>query len=310
LVKIKNTLNSQNIDFSYLNSVEEEEAKHIINLIELINRYFKFKKMTIEVKDLISRVVILKSDKEKEAVSRQSNSSSNDWYAMYNKATESIFIDIGKSRVSRNKAADQDLYAIIHEIGHALHMKYMAPAAKKYFDDMSSYYRDFISEINETIERIENKIIFKKSFAKKKKKNILLKFEEFLDSQEKEVKDLIIQKYKKSKQDKSAYTDFLNSISSNNKQKEKSVDSIKEALSELHAIVNSIKSFFSTTYALKNEREDFAETFAQWLLDEKSLSKLNSIRINVSFSMSKSEGVPIIENRFYVLRQYIRLLLN
>jgi hypothetical protein len=186
----------------------------------------------------------------------------------------------------------------------------MAPAAKKYFDDMSSYYRDFISEINETIERIENKIIFKKSFAKKKKKNILLKFEEFLDSQEKEVKDLIIQKYKKSKQDKSAYTDFLNSISSNNKQKEKSVDSIKEALSELHAIVNSIKSFFSTTYALKNEREDFAETFAQWLLDEKSLSKLNSIRINVSFSMSKSEGVPIIENRFYVLRQYIRLLLN
>ena len=80
----------------------------------------------------------------------------------------------------------------------------------------------------------------------------------------------------------------------------------------LENIIKLLNRLHQTAYARSNDREDFAETFADYVFSPNKLSHWNYNRITSTLKKAKAKGKNIFieSNSLNNLRKYIELLLE
>lgn len=213
-----------------------------------------------------------------------------------------IYINVDTIKKISNSELFKELFC--HEIGHAVHLKYISPASKQYFDDFTNVYMKFIYSLKQIIKKIEDKFFFKKTYAKNTHKKVLRFFDNFLNNQEEEIKEELKKTYEDYKVTDEQLAKFFKKDIKGNQ------DIVEEVIKDIYRIIKTMKMLYVSEYSLTNKEEDFAELFCHWLLNEDKMSEIQLKRIKLCFSLSKKDGKVIIENKNSILKNYIGNILE
>ena len=270
-------------------------------IVEIYN-LFNAKKIQINVSDIVKSIVFITSE---DAYILDGVTIKHSDAAVFDEASNSIYLNIDTiSKLSDNVKYQMLKKTFSHEIGHAIHVNYISPASKKYFDDFTNEYLKFLYALKRIKEKVEKKFFFKEKYAKKSHKNVLDSFENFLNRQEEDIKKEILKNYENQKVADQAISSFFKKDISGKK------DIVEETVKDIIRIIKSLKALYVSERALTNKEEDFAELFSSWLLDESSLSDIQVKRLILCFSLSKKDGKVIIENKNLTLKNYIAIILE
>lgn len=276
--------------------ISDKDVKLVVDKLLGIVKIFKEKKITLDLSEIFSNLVIISSELERNIISPAKG-----WDALYKKNKDAIIIDIEKCRdkkTSNTGSYEYVDYVLVHEIGHALHLKYMADSSKQYYDDIT---RVFLKQI---------------SF----RKNLIKKTEESA-KESKESKDDIIKKIMKSEISKEKSVDssftlnFKNVLPNNLKKlyvkKSKQISRNKGLYELIKSSIEVLKDIMPSEYGTLNLKEDFAENFVLFILNPESLDQWNINRLQNTMAKTRAQGKTIIKaNKNYnLLKSYIQLLM-
>ena len=230
------------------------------------------------------------------------------WKALYIQFDDLIIVDV-EAFINNGVLNNHSLVnSLVHEVGHAIHLKYITQGSKTYYDFVS---RKFIELLNELKEIPTNYIYKLSNFEKDKIENYFLdEWDDMLDS---------IVGLTKDKRDKSRsidFTTYLNDLFEENLKSKNTVKSMIDALVTLlssNEIYYKDREFNKSFGVMQSEfesipTEDFAETFRMFIFYEDRMSQWNRNRLFNTFEKSKARGRTIIENKeskVSIIKNYI-----
>lgn len=276
-----------------------EICKHVI--IDIYKK-FKSKKISFNIDDVIESIVFVK--KSDSSILNKFNIKNID-AAIFEPNSSSIYLNVDVIKdLSDNSQKEALRKTFCHEIGHAVHLKYISPASKKYFDDFTNVYMKFIHALKRIIKNIEDKFFFKEKYAKKNHKEVLSYFDNFLNNQEEEIREELRKAYENYKvSDEQLAKLFKKDI-------EGKQDIVEDIIKDIYRIIKAMKILYVSEYSLTNKEEDFAELFCHWLLNEKQMSEIQLKRIKLCFALSKKDGKVVVENKRNTLKNYIKIIVE
>ena len=173
--------------------VDDKDAKTVIDKLLGIKRIFEEKRISLSLSDAFTTLVIVASDEERKLISR-----SNTWAGLYSRVRDSITIDVEVCKNSSSEKAggyDYIDYVLVHEIGHAIHLKYIDYSSKSSYDKIGLFFLNYINILKTIIKKIDKR--------QKETKGMFLNFEKLrsfmLDSSNDTIKSYIEKQYNKKK---------------------------------------------------------------------------------------------------------------
>ena len=359
----------EGINIIYSKSIDTKAGRRYKELIETALEKIKRKKILPIINDVVKYIIVLHENEV-------DNFDINDFHS-YSKGTPYQGLYSPNLKTIALKASPDSEYlidVIIHEIGHGIHMNYLTPSSRKYFDES---YKAIMSA-HDKLHNQSSEVIALKS--------LILKYLEILlyntmkngskdpSSAAKKIKDVTgVTKFKKiedlcislskrySQPEPVPYPvdyefakiaiygetkliDLIDNIDVDEIDfplwfedmcKEEDSSSLKEVLTsllktikkfklyELYNLIlekskepnitnSSVKGFissmFPTQYSMKNDLENFAESFLYWVIGSDKLKLFDRYRIQNTIAISKAGGRQVREETF--IRQYIKLLLE
>lgn len=151
--------------------VEYEDAKTVVDKLLGIKRIFEEKRINLSLSDAFTTLVIVASDEERKLISRSST-----WAGLYSRAKDRITIDVEVCKNSSSEKSgryDYIDYVLVHEIGHAIHLKYIDYSSKSSYDKIGLFFLNYISVLKSIVKKIEK--------SQKEVKGIFLDFKKLKD---------------------------------------------------------------------------------------------------------------------------------
>ena len=283
--------------------VEYNDAKEVINSLLGIKRVFEDRRIDLDLSDIFTYLVIVSSDDGRRAVSHKQS-----WNAAYQMQTDRIAIDTRRT-INNNQPKtgrySYTTFALVHEIGHAIHMKYVDPKTKSNYDKVARFFLKQISALSSIIKKIdeegeENELtnddidnIIEAEVNKEKKVNnkFTLKIEDLFP---KGLKKLYKERCEQYKEENSLEDSSYNNIKSS---------------------IYALESMMPSEYGLKNIKEDFAENFALFVLNPAELDSrsgyFNINRMERLLYGSGARGKRIMKaHKNIFLNKYISLIIE
>lgn len=261
-----------------------EKTRHVIQSLSHIERIFVNNKITVPISDLVKHLIIIGGKKEQRYIDKKfkSNKLWNN-YTFFDGNLDAIVIDI-----SNYKSNEELIGALVHEIGHAIHTKYITPNSRKYSYDIGNVYSEVILDLTEVRDAVyhssdddekdsyvrDAQVMFAEFIAVLNKSN---------NNNMSNISLSIINSYKTS-------SNFTPADSINN-------------------MIKSIMAFIPSKYGASNSFEFFAECFRQFILDPDALSLSNRNMIINTFQMSSAAGKEVMKAH-KLIQQYVSTLLS
>lgn len=232
----------------------------------------------------------------------------NKWKALYIQFDDLIIVDV-EAFITKGMFNEHKLVnSLVHEVGHAIHLKYITKGSKAYYDFIS---RKFIDLLNE-LKAIDVNYTYKLSNVEKGKieKYFLDSWDDMLDS------IVALAKYKIDKSRSIDFTTYLNDLFEENLKSKNTVKSMIDSLVTLlssNEIYYKDREFNKSFGVMQSEfesipTEDFAETFRMFIFYEDRMSQWNRNRLFNTFEKSKAIGRTIIESKeskVSIIKNYI-----
>lgn len=136
--------------------VSDTDAKKAIDKLIGITKIFKEKRIDFDISKAFSTLVIIASEEERKILSPRG---SNSWDGFYRRSHDLIVVDVEKCKnVSSNKPGRYDYldYVLVHEIGHAIHLKYITKGSKDKYDDITRIFLRQISLRERIIKNVDD----------------------------------------------------------------------------------------------------------------------------------------------------------
>lgn len=136
--------------------VDDSDAKLVIDKLIGITKIFKEKKISFSLSDAFSTLLIVASPEERRLASPNG---SNRWAGFYRRPQDLITIDIKKCKSSSSfKTGQYDYtdFVLVHEIAHAIHLKYITQGSKDSYDKISSYFLNQIETRESIIDAVNS----------------------------------------------------------------------------------------------------------------------------------------------------------
>lgn len=149
--------------------VNDKDAKTVVDKLLGIKRIFEEKRISLKLSDAFTTLIIVASDEERKLISR-----SNTWAGLYSRGRDSITIDVEVCKNSSSEKSggyDYIDYVLVHEIGHAIHLKYIDYSSKSSYDKIGLFFLNYISVLKTIVKKIEK--------SQKESKGMFLDFEKF-----------------------------------------------------------------------------------------------------------------------------------
>tara|TARA_Y100000592_G_C5461688_1_gene314364 strand:- start:1161 stop:2108 length:948 start_codon:yes stop_codon:yes gene_type:complete len=286
--------------------VEDSDAKTVIDKLLGIKRLFEEKRIDLDLSNLFTTLVIVSSDEDRKQVSNKKT-----WGGMYFRRSDKIAIDVTKCKnISYSKTGNYDYidFVLVHEIGHAIHLKYIDRDTQTSYNDIGRFFLDHIAalrliikKVNKAKEEDENKLtnadidrIIGSEVKKEKSYNnkFTLKIENLLP---KGLKNIYKQRYDKYKQENSLEDSNYNNIKSS---------------------IYALESIMPSDRGLDNIQEDFAENFALFILNPEELIRrsgyFNINRLIRLLTMSRAQGKTIMNahKNILLVKNYVKILIE
>ena len=107
-------------------AADYEKTHELVQSLYRTKEVFKNFKITLPLSDLFKRLIIVKG-KERDYINKKYNVNAGKWRAFYIKQLDTIVFDI-----SHFKESGQLLNTLVHEIGHAIHIKFIDRDSHEY----------------------------------------------------------------------------------------------------------------------------------------------------------------------------------
>lgn len=250
-----------------------KRVKYVIDCLTMIQRIFQNFKINISLGDILKHLVIVSGQKDRNWIHNKYEGSGDigPWSGFYIRGLKLITLDIDSFKKKRRV-----LKTLVHEIGHAIYNDYIASSSDT--GDISSannYWKNISDKFNELVEKSEDWSIEEHEF-------------------EDDFYDLLDQcPFSLGNELQDAYTQAL-----------KFADPKRAGQ---YVLVNHMP----TEYATTNDNEDFAETFAMFILDNDNLSQHHKNRIINTLTKSRVQGKTVMNAHkdLKLFKDYIRLIL-
>ena len=300
-------LSNMNPEFSSSEkeSIRKERIMRIcIECINALDSFLLKKRIKPKLNELFKNILFIKGDpsNNKEislAIDNYNplNKKLNKWKALYVQFDDLIIVNV-ESFIKKDTFNEYSLInSLVHEVGHAIHLKFITKGSKTYYDFISNKFTRLLNELKKIPTNYEYKL--SKNEKERVEDYFIDEWDEMLDS---------IVSLTKSKSDKSKsidFTTYLNDLFEKNLELKNTVkamiDTLVTLLSSNEVYYKDIKfnkSFNSMQAEFESiSTEDFAETFRMFVFYEDRMSQWNRNRLFNTFEKSKARGKTIIENK-------------
>lgn len=136
--------------------VSDEDANLVVDKLIGIKRIFEEKRIEFDLSQAFNTLVIIASKEERKILSPFGN---NNWDGFYRRSQDLIVIDVIKSKSgSSQKSGNYDYldYVLVHEIGHAIHLKYIDQSSRNQYDNVTKIFLNQISLRERIIKKINS----------------------------------------------------------------------------------------------------------------------------------------------------------
>lgn len=252
------------------------KVKYIIDCLTMIQRIFQNFRISIPLSDLLNHVVIVSGQEDRNWIHKKYEGSGDigPWAAFYIRGLKLITVDTSAFKKKKNV-----LKTFVHEIGHAIYNDYIVSAPEEDVDDIASsrsYWKNISAQFTGLIEMADDWAIEEEEFD-----------EAFFDM-------LDMCPFKLGNELQDAYTNAL-----------KFADPKRAGQYVLN-------KHMPTEYAGTNDNEDFAETFAMFILDNDNLSQHHKNRIINTLTKSRVQGKTVMNAHkdLMLIKSYVSLTLS
>lgn len=140
-----------------------EDAKLVFDTLEYIKTKFRNNNIILQLKDAFKSLIVISSQEERNHLNFGSNT-----LGKYRPSKDAITIDVVKCKKSRAlvNGYDNIISVLTHEIGHAIHLKFISnlslhkfsnqeSQSKKYYDDISNLFLKFIDKTKKLKDKLD-----------------------------------------------------------------------------------------------------------------------------------------------------------
>lgn len=140
-----------------------EDAKLVFDTLEYIKTKFRNNNIILQLKDVFKSLIVISSQEERNHLNFGSNT-----LGKYRSSKDAITIDVVKCKKSRPlvNGYDNIISVLTHEIGHAIHLKFISnlslhkfsnqeSQSKKYYDDISNLFLKFIGKTKKLKDKLD-----------------------------------------------------------------------------------------------------------------------------------------------------------
>jgi hypothetical protein len=271
-------------------AADYDKVKNLISCLNNIKSIFRRTGINVPIDFLVKCLIIVSGLEEREHVENVYHKENVDrWKAFYVKQVDAIVFDINKFK---NKEALIDTF--VHELGHAIHTKFVAKSGYDYSNTISEYFIDAIKKLSELKNNIMSVDEDLKQDFKEEAEDVFFDFLDFLDESTPSEDGTSDKGYSYlSSQINDAYND------------EKKLTH----LATVDAMISSIMNYMPSEYGMTDSYEFFAECFRQFILEPDSLSWSNRNMIINTFQMSSAAGKEVMKAH-RLIKDYIKLIVS
>jgi hypothetical protein len=259
------------------------KTKSLIEGLESVIIKFRQDGINVPLSRLFKNLFIVKGSKERSEINENYKAALHNWTAFFDTDTETILFDLDKF-----KTADELINTLVHEIGHCIHISFVAPGSSSYITTIGKVYTDTINELKTIKEMIENSDDDEMcERLSQGADHTFYSFADLLDS---------------------GSEDGFSSISSQICKKYEASNKITP-LSRVENMILSIMEHVPSEYGSYDEREFFAECFRKFILYPNELSLANTNMIVNAFTISRYQGKTVMKAH-RLIKDYIKLIVS
>lgn len=292
-VKFTHNENIKGIYFAISENAETDYAKvrALIQGLNVIETKFNNVRINLQISSLVKKIIVIKGNKEKKAINKIFNYYEN-WKAFFVKQIDVIVFDLSQFDTSQ-----EILNTFVHEIGHAIHTRFITPDAENYSSSISKKYVEVIRILKTFKDDIES-YYDNEEMQEEFEEEALDYFNSFIQFLKDSVDPRNFEKNEEpvSNLAKSIYKKY---ISSDRFTCHQSVSNM----------INAIMEYIPSDYGSTNEYEYFAECFRKFILSPDELTQNNRNMVINTLTMSRSQGKELMQAH-KVLKDYIKIILN
>ena len=188
--------NHKNVVIHYSEGCSDNDINDLTKVIDHVNILFSRARIDLKVSDLVKNIVLVGTAKSFDELTDNIGSSKK-WGGIYLIDKDTIClrnyfggefhitsdlygVEMKGEKPSHSNAA----YILVHELGHAIHMKHMTEASKNFYNHISQFFISIIRESSNKDIAKAAKVGFRNSAIKELKKILyeVIKLEAFTDS--------------------------------------------------------------------------------------------------------------------------------
>lgn len=266
-------------------------TKALIDCLRNVEIKFRQNRINVPISNLFNNLVIIKGAKERSSIDKFYKSGTSNWRAFFETETETIVFDL-----QHFKNEEMLIKTLVHEIGHAIHVKFVSKDSGEYISTVGKQYSDIIVRLKELKNNIEDNL----------QDDDLC--ESIVDEAEVlfyDFADLLDNSIDTSVHDSKNKTSSISSQICNEYESSNNLT----YTSSIEKMISVIMKFVPSEYGSTDEREFFAECFRQFILSPEDLSLNNRNMIINALTMSRAEGKELMQAH-KVLKDYIKILIN
>ncbi len=303
-------------------------ANSLIKLLEVVKTKFAQNRIDVSLEKIFKNLVIIKGIEERSNINEYFDITrvQDNWRSCFSYKSETIIFDI-----EHFESEELLLNSLVHEIGHAIHLRFISDDAKNYISSIGKKYTEIIDsfkEVKSIINRIEeikndtdwfSQIISSytgfllEAFTKMKQNNITVEqmpeAEDFCESLAKYAEILFYDFASLLDNSLDKHDMRKTSNISNQIRKEYRAANKPTYLSKIDAMISAIMEFIPSEYGASNESEFFAECFRKFILSPDMLSLNNRNMIINAFAMSRAQGKELMRAH-KLIKDYVRQILS
>ena len=266
-------------------------TKALIDSLRNVEIKFRQNKINVPISNFFNNLVIIKGAKERSSINKLYKSGTANWRAFFETETKTIVFDL-----QHFKSEEALINTLVHEIGHAIHVKFVSKDSSKYISKIGKHYSDIIVRLKELKSNIEDNLQ-DDDLCESIVDEAEVLFYDFADLLDSSIDASVYDEEKKT-----------SNISSQICDEYESTKNLTYA-SSIEKMINVIMKFIPSEYGATEEKEFFAECFRQFILSPDELSLNNRNMIINALTMSRSQGKKLMQAH-KLLKNYVEILIN
>ena len=286
-------------------AADYEKTRELVQALYRVKEVFRKFRITLPISDLFKSLIVVKG-KERDYINKKYNVNAGSWRAFYTKQLDMIVFDL-----NHFKAPNQLINTLVHEIGHAIHTKFIDEDSREYAIkigvEFSSIMRKLRMAKREVLETSGNA-----SMQEMIKAEAEDEFYDFLDLLDESTPNFVSLTGTESSEELQSKLEPQKGFSqmSQDMSDEYSSYRITMPLSCIEKMIEIVMDRMPSEYGTSDGYEYFAESFRRFILDYENLSQnnINAIVNTLTKARANNRIVMNAGKDLSILNDYLKIV--